>query len=223
MSYIIKNIEDYSSLKEVGSNPYYFVDANVWYDFFALVISKKKPLRHQAWKLKYIDFIEMVIEIHLTNNKEVQYQPKIVINSNLLGEIIYAYINHCAKERYYMNKLKLRSADQIMASHKDYRTDIGTDYPTQMRRITGRLMRGLYADHYIELLTEDPKEFGEKMMGKLLSAFAELNHCDFNDFYYYHLCKGRKIPIVTMDKDFAFKGIEIITNHPDLISLVGKT
>lgn len=213
MSYTISKIENYLSIKKITTYEYYFLDANVWFDYlaYALTGSKIDPKRKS-----YLEFFDLVVSIHLLNIQGVKYKPKFVMTSNLLMEILTSYIFRHAKKLYYKRKLNL-DPGQITQSNKDYRRNISTDYSIQLKRVVKRILD--YSE-YIDFWNEKEEDFGEKSVKNILTQFSSLNHCDFNDFYYQYMCKRRKnVAIVTNDGDFAFKGVEVITNNHYLRSL----
>ena len=97
MAYHIININKHTpELRE-----FYFLDANVW----IAVLESLANSTIGAYERPYIDFVEAVVVLHSYDDpkllKKIKNQPKFVMTSLLLSEIINTYLREVAMKNYF--------------------------------------------------------------------------------------------------------------------------
>lgn len=190
MPYIYSSADTHS----VVNDGRYFIDANIW-------IKILQPKINQSYKeKKYRELFEAIT----TNNK-----CKIVVTSLLLSELI----NRIIREVYlnkFIKKFKEKNPTYIIDKefYKNvYRpsADFAKDY--------GLLCYEIKTYHQsIELVNDG---LGSDVKIKHLLANPSFT-LDFNDNYYYQLCKKNKFIILTDDKDFWVEDVEVISLNDTL-------
>lgn len=206
MAYNIHNIKDFV----VMDREMYFLDSNVWIWFLTAQQFGNESLKEE-WHRFYADFtISIILLNSFTDKKTLKHikQPKIIITSLLFSELTNAYMRGIMNA--YMDEMEYKDDEKKRYSFKKFRKTL--EYKDQHRNLIATFQQMsnflLFIDDEFNSLK--PLELFENLTDKQ----------DFNDFYYYHLLKGKNITIVTDDGDFDFEDIEIITNRPSLLALM---
>lgn len=204
MAYLIYDIKSLAP----DSYPQYFFDANVWIAELKYTASINNDYHEQP----YIDFFEAVINLNSITDpkalKKVKNQPKIIVTSMLISEIVNAYMRNIAMKLYF----KSLGIDYRTKNFKtDYRQNSAADYEVQLKKLISDFVA--FKD-YIQLWDDDLKTIDPFTILPTLNADV-----DFNDFYYYYLFYGKNVPIVTIDNDFIFQDIDIVTANKKLLPL----
>jgi hypothetical protein len=135
-------------------------------------------------------------------------QPKIVLTSLLLSEIINAYMRNVAMKSFFGGDDTYKTKD----FKSEYRDNVKSDFQKQLKDLCSDIAS--FQDYKI-IMDDDFKNIDPfSFLPTLSSTIA-----DFNDLYYFHFFKERNIPIVTHDKDFKFENVTILTSHQALIRL----
>ena len=177
----------------------YFVDANVW------IYSLQSFGSLTNWEEEYYQFFFDIIDSSLDP------KPKILMPTLLLSEIINTYLRKVAMPDY---KIEQGISSGTMIDFKiDYR-------PTTH-----------YKDSY-EKMMDDIYNLGESVKyidDSLISTNESIllnnpnDTFDFNDYFYYNLCKelnkSEKTVLLTNDSDFIINDLELITNNRSLLAL----
>lgn len=189
---------DINNLNEPSKYQRYFIDANVWIAIIKYNTVNKKDSDFQP----YIDFFEALVNLNSQPSKlfkKNNYQPKIIVTSMLLSEIINAYLRNVAMPAF------LNCEPSKCNFKKDYRENIHSDYDKQLKI----LISDIRSYSFMFEIVDDNFSTNSD-----LSFLNELNrNVDFNDLYYYKLMKSLNVPIVTDDKDFKYNDIMVFTNN----------
>lgn len=184
--------------------PYYFFDANVW--IAALRSSTTSPDRS---KQVYIDFFEAVVQMSGCNDKRaikrMKNQPKIIVTSLLISEIVNTFMRKVAMQIYFGQDTPKKDFK------KDYRIAQYAHYNTYLQSLVSDFAA---FKEYIKLYDDNLNGIG------IFDILNSLNdNVDYNDsYFYYHLNDfPEKVSIVTDDSDFNFQDIPIITANSKLI------
>jgi len=187
------------SIHTLGTKPLekhrYFFDANLWLKILrsSFNISKRDE--------EYLAFFERF--------KASEFNPKIVVTSLLLSEVINRHLREVSMNKY-IRKNGLEEAAKSKGFYKEnYRKSdqFGIDYTL--------LCDDIKAYHnFIELI---PDGLGDYIKLKHLFKAAPIG-LDFNDFYYYLMAKEHKFVVITDDSDFFIEGIEVHTLNQNLIN-----
>jgi len=203
-NYQIKNIKNY----QTNSQPYYFLDANVWIAVLSSSVTNKIKEREAP----YIAFFEEIIEksakpsakLKKILKKQGLYTPKIAMTSMLMSEIFNTYMRNIAMP------LCMGEDGAKQSNYKrDYR---GTkDHDEQLEELKENFLDYYDYMHFVDddLNALNPKEICNSINSK----------SDFNDLYYCALMSSYGIPIVTHDRDFITEKVEIITSQRALLDL----
>ncbi|MCA4782741.1 PIN domain-containing protein [Empedobacter stercoris] len=175
---------------------FYFLDANIWIKILA---PKSKP----SFKDKnYITFVEKIQD----NSK-----CKIVVTALVLSEVINRILRDVHMEKFL---LKMQKQDPNYTPPKDF-------YKAVFRKSNDfKIAYTLLCDEIRDMhdtlhLVSD--ELGEKF--KLKHILKDLPiHLDFNDHYYYQICKANNYILVTDDKDFWVEDVEVMTESDTLFN-----
>ena len=192
MSYNIISLNQYN----IEENTEYFLDANIW----LIILQPKISLSHN--EIKYIAFFEKII----ANTK-----CKIVLSSLVLSEVINRILRDVHMEKYIR---KLEKEDPNIIIEKGF-------YKNTFRN----------SDAFIEaysLISQDIKNYHNsiKLIGDGFGSDFRYKNIldnlpkglDFNDYYYYNLCKKYNYILVTDDKDFWVENIKVVTLSVTLIT-----
>ncbi len=186
MSFDIKKLTEVSPLKEKK----YLIDANIW---IKVISPKIKPTNKDQ---KYCEFIE-----DLRNRSCKIYLPALVISevmNRLLREV------HLPKLALKMGidseNIPPNFYKEIFRKSTEYRSgylEIADDFNNFIRKGT-------------DIINDS---FGSKDGVKFRDVLGNNfnNRLDFNDNFYYQLAKKNNYTIITDDKDFLVKGVEVLT------------
>lgn len=192
----------------VDEFPYYFCDANVW-----IAAMKCYCLGSvDKYEEPYQTFVEAVVNLNEERDthalKHIKNQPKIVLTSLVLSEIINSYMRNVAMKSFFMGSVLSKPPD----FKKDYRDNPSSNYRAQLKNLCTDIIA--FSDYTVlwddEFIKVDPYSW----LNNLHSIDA-----DFNDLYYYEYIKHKHIPFVTSDKDCKFPDVTIITANKELLSL----
>jgi hypothetical protein len=176
----------------------YFIDANVW------IYSLQGFDDLQRWQQRYFDFFYDIVE-----SKRIP-EPKIILTSLLLSEIINTYLKQIAIPDYKL----------LMGIPFSQEFKFKTDYrPTaHYEESFARIMDDIFSFRSSILFIDDKDIANENTLLK-----NNIGIFDYNDYLYYCLCKElnkkHKVIIVTNDGDFKVNDIEIITSNRELLAL----
>lgn len=172
----------------------YFIDANIW-------IKILQPKINPSYKeKKYRELFEAI-----TTNKKT----KIVVTSLLLSELI----NRIIREVYLSKFIKkFKAKNPTFVIDKEFYKNVYR--PSEdFKRDYGLICYEIKTYHQsIELVNDG---LGSDVKIKHLLANPSFS-LDFNDNYYYHLCKKNNYIILTDDKDFWVEDVEIISLNDTL-------
>jgi len=188
MSYLIEDLKEHN----LSSNKKYLLDSNIWIKILA---PRNNPSSND--KL-YIAFVEQLLELKGKN---------IIVPALIVSEVMNRLLRdiHMAK---FINK--------IGAQHP-----LPSDFYKNVFRPSKeyRIGYALIADDFRIYL--DKMQFTNDGFGDLIKYKHVLSHLDFNldfnDCYYYHLSKKKNFSIVTDDKDFWVKDVNVITRSQTLL------
>lgn len=193
-----------ASSHSIKNNDCYLLDANIWLKILS-------PKINPSYKDKnYRDFFEKIVK-----NTKV----RIVLPALIVSEVI----NRILRDVHYnkhINKLKKNnpSFNPDTRYYKDvYRAS--EEYRIAYSLICDEIKN--YATS-IDLIND---EFGSTFKFKHILKDPPQS-LDFNDYYYYNLCKKKGYILVTDDKDFWIENIKVVTMSKTLldkgISLIVK-
>tara|TARA_R110000822_G_scaffold299652_1_gene422670 strand:+ start:2395 stop:2997 length:603 start_codon:yes stop_codon:yes gene_type:complete len=180
---------------QVQNQESYFLDANIWLKVLA-------PKNSPSFKDKaYLEFFEKIVK-----NSKV----RIVLPALVVSEII----NRIIREVYYQKHIR-----KIQKHQSEFKPD-GSYYknvyrPSSDYRVAYNLICDDLKSYHssIDLIND---EFGSLFKFKHVLANPPTS-LDFNDNYYYNLCKKKDYFIVTDDKDFWVEDVKIVTMSPTLL------
>lgn len=187
---------DYTQIesKKAAADTNFFLDANIW----MLILAP--PIKPSFKQRAYRKFFESILE---------EPKAKIVLPSLVLSEVINRLLREVHMGKYI---LKQKKADQKFSQ--------GSDYYKSVFRKTEEF-RIAYA-----LICDEIKNYHPSitLIGDNLGSELKFKHIlsnlppglDFNDFFYFQLCKLNGYVLVTDDKDFWIDGIRIYTQNEAL-------
>lgn len=180
---------DFFSIKEGN----YFFDSNIW---LKILRPKNNPTPKEQ---KYIDFFEKLRK---------KGNAKVVVPVMVLSEVINRYLREVSMQKYILKK-KLK--------------EVGKEFYKEVFRPTPE-----FKIEY-ELLCDEIKAYHDTLtlINDGVSTDFKFKHIlnsppkglDFNDYFYYTLCKKNDYLLVTDDKDFFVEDIQIITLNSTLLEL----
>ncbi len=173
----------------------YFLDANIW-----LKILQPK-LDSSNKDKEYRKLFEKIIE----NTK-----CKIVLPALILSEVINRILRDVHMGKYVS---KIRKSNPNFSPDKDFYKNVFRNTPEF--KIAYNLVCDEIKNYHatIDLLND-----GLGVDFKFKHILTDLpSGLDFNDHYYYQLCKKNNFILITDDKDFWVENIEIITMSSTLI------
>lgn len=190
MPYNISQVQ-YHTLKDGNK---YFLDANIWLEI--LTSRNSQSFKNKQYKALFNNILK--------NNKVGIVLPALIVSevvNRILREVHmqkFAHKNGISKgapipSEYYKNTF--RPSPEFKIAYNAICDDI----------------KGYH--HSIELINDS---FGTDFKYKHVLSDPPTG-LDFNDFYYYSLCKKNNYIIVTDDKDFWVEDVTIITQSPTLI------
>jgi len=201
-NYRIKNISSY----QVNSQPYYFLDANVW----IAILSSSVTDKTKEYETPYLIFFEEIIEKNTQLTPKIEkilknqklYTPKIVITSMLMSEIFNTYMRNIAMP------LCLGKQGAKESNYKQHYRPT-EDHEERLEELKSNFLA--YYD-YMHIIDDRFTDLNPKQICNKISSKS-----DFNDEYYCALMSWYNIPILTHDKDFLTKDVEVITNQQALL------
>lgn len=184
-----------ASSHKVVDGAKYFLDSNIW---LKILSPKNKPTHKDR---AYTDLFQRII----ANNK-----VKIVVPALVLSEVI----NRLLRE-VHLEKFKQKYAT------KNPQVKIGDDFyksvfrPSAEFKIAYNIVCDEIKNYHssYELISDG---FGTEIKSKHVLSNPPQS-LDFNDHFYYHLCKNQNYLLVTDDKDFWIEGITVITMSDTLL------
>jgi predicted nucleic acid-binding protein len=175
-------------------NKKYFLDANVW------LLILNRPFNPKPNEKAYLDFVTKI------TGSIFSPRPKIIMTSLLLSEVINRHLRSFAMPEFAKNNHIINPSNNYYKEVYRQSSQFKIDQELLCDDIKGW-------HNYIELVDD---EFNALRPFQLLKNFPA--NMDFNDNYYYSLCKKNSYSIVTNDGDFLLKDIEVITaNKKDLL------
>ena len=191
MAYNFSKVDFYS----VKDNTNYFLDANIWLKILV-------PKINATYKDKqYYNLFEQII---------AKTKCKIVVPALVLSEVINRILRdvHMGK---FISKLKkanpefkpdsgfyknvFRPSEEFIIAYTMVCYEI-KNFHTSIQLIPD----GLGTDFKFKHILSDPPK-----------------GLDFNDYFYYNICKKNNYTIITDDKDFWVEGVEIVTLSQTLL------
>jgi len=174
----------------------YFLDANIWLKVLA-------PKNHLSYKDKgYLSFFEKLV-----NNTKV----RIIVPALVVSEVI----NRIIREVYYQKHLRAeaKKTPGFIAPDGYYKNVFrnSLDYQIAYNLICDDIKS---YNTSIDLVND---EFGTTFKFKHVLSNPPTS-LDFNDYYYYNLCKKKGYFLVTDDKDFWVKDVDVITMSDTLLN-----
>lgn len=184
-----------ANLYSVKDDAKYFLDANIWLK----ILQPKLDSSHKD--KEYRKLFEKITE----NSK-----CKIVLPALILSEVI----NRILRE-VHMGKFvsKIKKGNPTFSPDKDFYKNVFRNSPEF--KIAYSLVCDEIKNYHttIDLLND-----GLGVDFKFKHILKDLpSGLDFNDHYYYQLCKKNNFILITDDKDFWVENIEIVTMSPTLI------
>jgi predicted nucleic acid-binding protein len=177
----------------------YFIDANVW------IYAMQNPNSLKHWETKYADFFFDIIDSNL------EPQPKIILPSLLISEIINTYLRQIALLDYKRNNGV--SATDRFDFKKDYRPT--THYKDNLEQICDDIL-GYKSS--IDFVTDDLMVKNPDIILNIPSS-----NFDYNDYIYYCMCQHigitNSLAMITNDSDMNVRDIKILTENKVLLSL----
>ncbi|WP_405411712.1 type II toxin-antitoxin system VapC family toxin [Maribacter sp. Asnod1-A12] len=191
MSYSYYNASTYT----IKDSEKYFLDANIWLK----ILVPKNNFSHKD--RAYVAFFEKIIE-----NKKA----RIVVPALVISEVI----NRIIREVYFQKHIKgVRKRTPKFVPTSDYYKKVYRNTPEYS------IAYNLICDDIksyntsIDLISD---EFGSSFKFKHVMSNPPKS-LDFNDYYYYNLCKKKGYYLVTDDSDFWVEHINIITMNKTLL------
>ncbi|MBG7611055.1 PIN domain-containing protein [Polaribacter sp. BAL334] len=192
MDYSYSNASSHS----VKNQEKYLLDANIW---LKILIPKNK--------LSYKDKSYLAFFERLVNNTKA----RIVLPALVVSEVI----NRIIREVYYEKHIiSIKRLTPSFVEPDGYYKNVFRN--TQDYQIAYNLICDDIKSYNtsIDLISD---EFGSTFKFKHVMSNPPIN-LDFNDYYYYNLCKKRGYFLVTDDKDFWVKDVNIVTMSDTLLN-----
>src|SRR5690554_6798683 len=185
-----------ASTHSIKNQEKYLLDANIWLKILA-------PKNKLSYKDKgYLLFFEKLV-----NNTKV----RIVLPALVVSEVI----NRIIREVHYnkhINAIKRQQPNFVEPS--DYYKNVFRN--TKEYQIAYNLICDDIKSYNVSIdLIND--EFGSTFKFKHVMANPPIS-LDFNDYYYYNLCKKKGYFLVTDDKDFWVEDVDVITMSDTLLN-----
>lgn len=170
----------------------YLFDTNVW-RFVVLA-----PATINAYEQSYVDFFQDVYQ--LATDEECQNKPKIFVNNLIFSEVFHACMN--------IHMKAFNENQPVDKTPKEYRDT----HHAKTRK------KALLSD--IEIYKDAFITTGDESVDCLDTLLTTPDFCDYADHFYYKTARSSGMTVVTMDGDFKFEDIEIITANGNLIKLM---
>jgi predicted nucleic acid-binding protein len=185
-----------ASSHTVVDNKLYFLDANIW---LKILTPKNNPsFKDKNYRLLFDKIV---------GNTKV----KIVVPALVVSEVI----NRIIREVYYeKHKRKvLRKTPDFVISKEYYKNVFrnSLDYRVAYNLICDEIK------NYHSSISLINDEFGSTFKFKHILKDPPVS-LDFNDYYYYNLCKKKNYYLVTDDKDFWVENVDVITMSDTLLN-----
>lgn len=192
------NISRLSNSTQVDSS-YYFADANVW------IYALQRDESLNCYQKAYSDFFYRIID------SESEIKPKFLLPTLLFSEIINIYLKKFALIEYA--NIEGISKPESIIYKKDYR-------PTQHYKDSyEKICDDINALRESILFIDDSSIVGDSPF--FMTTIP--NYFDFNDYFYYQLCKtfsiNHPLIIITNDGDFRINDMPIYTVSKELLNL----
>ena len=185
-----------ASSHSIKNQEKYFLDANVWLKILA-------PKNKLSYKDKgYLAFFEKLI-----NNTKV----RIVVPALVVSEVINRIIRDVHYKKH-INAIKRQQPDFVEPVR--YYKNVFRN--TQDYQKAYNLICDDIKSYNVSLdLVND--EFGTTFKFKHVMSNPPIS-LDFNDYYYYNLCKKKGYFLVTDDSDFWVEGVDVVTMSDTLLN-----
>lgn len=184
-----------ASTHSVKDKEYYFLDANIWLKILA-------PKNKLSGKDKaYLSLFDKIIK----NTK-----TRIILPALVVSEVINRIIREVHFEKHIR---KVKKGNPGFSPDSDYYKNVfrnSLDYRVAYNVICDDIKS--YSTS-IDLVND---EFGSTFRFKHLLKDPPTS-LDFNDYYYYNLCKKKGYFLVTDDKDFWVENVDVITMSRTLL------
>lgn len=175
----------------------YFIDANVW------IYSMQNPSSLKHWESKYSNFFFDIID------SDLDPQPKIILPSLLISEIINTYIRQIALPEY--------KTDNGITGNFDFKRNyrVTQDYKDNFERVCDDILGYKSSIDFIsdDIVMKNPD---------VILTIPSTNF-DYNDYIYYCMCQEisskKPLKMITNDSDMAVRDIKILTENKTLLSL----
>lgn len=184
-----------ASTHTVNNYEYYLLDANIW---LKVLIPKNN--------LSYKDKAYLSLFYKIINNTKT----RIVLPALVVSEVI----NRIIRQVYYEKHLnKLRESNSSFVPDNQYYKDVfrrSIDYKIAYNLICDEIRN---YNTSIDLIND---EFGSTFKFKHILNNPPMS-LDFNDYYYYNLCKKKGYFLLTDDKDFWVENVKVVTMSKTLL------
>jgi predicted nucleic acid-binding protein len=177
----------------------YFIDANVW----IYAMQNSNSLKY--WENKYADFFFDIIDSNLDP------QPKIILPSLLISEIINTYLRQIALKEYKDKAGINKSAP--FDFKKDYRPT--QHYKDNLEQICDDILGYKSSIDFVsdDLMVKNPD----------IILNVPSSNFDYNDYIYYCMCQNigatTSLAMITNDSDMDVSDIKILTENRTLLAL----
>jgi len=185
-----------ASSHSVNNQEKYFLDANIW---LKVLVPKNK--------LSYKDKAYLIFFEKLINNTKV----RIILPALVVSEVI----NRIIREVHYKKHIiTIQKVTPTFVPPEGYYKNVfrnSQDYQIAYNLICDDIKS---YNTSIDLISD---EFGSTFKFKHVMSNPPVN-LDFNDYYYYNLCKKKGYFLVTDDKDFWVEDVNIVTMSDTLLN-----
>ncbi|QXP54864.1 PIN domain-containing protein [Cellulophaga sp. HaHa_2_95] len=185
-----------ASSHSIKNQENYFLDANIWLKVLA-------PKNRLSYKDKgYLAFFEKL----LSNTK-----VRIIVPALVVSEVINRIIREVHYKKH-LNAVEKKTPDFVLT--EGYYKNVFRN--TEDYRIAYNLICDDIKSYNTSIdLVND--EFGTSFKFKHVMSNPPIS-LDFNDYYYYNLCKKKGYFLVTDDKDFWVEDVEVVTMSDTLLN-----
>ena len=185
-----------ASSHSIKNQEKYFLDANIWLKVLA-------PKNKLSYKDKgYLSFFEKLVK-----NTKV----RIVVPALVISEVINRIIREVHYKKHLITEAKKSPA---FTAPDGYYKNVFRN--TEDYRIAYNLICDDIKSYSTSIdLVND--EFGTTFKFKHVMSNPPTS-LDFNDYYYYNLCKKKGYILVTDDKDFWVKDVQVVTMSETLLN-----
>lgn len=176
----------------------YFIDANVW------IYAMQNPNSLKYWESKYADFFFDIID------SKLDPQPKIILPSLLISEIINTYIRQIALKEY---KNQVGVSSDKFDFKRDYRPT--QHYKDNLEQICDDILGYKSSIDFVsdDLMVKNPD----------IILNVPSSNFDYNDYIYYCMCQNisatTSLAMITNDSDMDVSDIKILTENKTLLAL----